>query len=124
SPYTTLFRSFELSGTQPLDRMGAAVRCPTAPSQQVEGQRRGDQGVAVRGRPDSGDEEVGTGVLEQETAGTSVECGIDVFLVIEGRDHDDLRVRRDLGRSEEHTSELQSRFELVCRLLRENTNDR
>src|SRR5699024_12444648 len=24
---------------------------------------------------------------------------------------------RDVGRSEEHTSELQSRFELVCRLL-------
>src|SRR5699024_12272432 len=30
--------------------------------------------------------------------------------------------QRDLGRSEEHTSELQSRFELVCRLLREKKN--
>src|SRR5699024_1095199 len=92
---------FELSGTQPLDRMGAPLRCPAAPSQQVEGQGRGDQGVAVRSRPDSGDEEVGTGVLEQEAAGTSVECGIDVFLVIEGRDHDDLRVGRDLGQGRE-----------------------
>src|SRR6266704_5829959 len=27
------------------------------------------------------------------------------------------------GRSEEHTSELQSRFELVCRLLLEKKND-
>src|SRR5438067_5325490 len=35
--------------------------------------------------------------------------------------------RKKLGRSEEHTSELQSRFDLVCRLLLEkkkkNTND-
>src|SRR5437868_12206098 len=29
------------------------------------------------------------------------------------------RGRRDAGRSEEHTSELQSRFDLVCRLLLE-----
>src|SRR5699024_11324404 len=91
-PYPTRFRS---------DRMAASVRYPTAPSQQVEGQGRGDQGIAVRGRPDSGDEEIGTGVLEEEPAGTSVECGIDIFLVIEGRDHDDLRVRRDLGQGRE-----------------------
>src|SRR5699024_11574092 len=30
--------------------------------------------------------------------------------------------RIDLGRSEEHTSELQSRFDLVCRLLLEKKN--
>src|SRR5207249_5649843 len=30
--------------------------------------------------------------------------------------------RRDPGRSEEHTSELQSRFDLVCRLLLEKKN--
>src|SRR5699024_12770605 len=38
-----------------------------------------------------------------------------------------LRVARDPHRSEEHTSELQSRFDLVCRLLLEkkkNTNTR
>src|SRR5437868_10969004 len=29
----------------------------------------------------------------------------------------------DPGRSEEHTSELQSRFDLVCRLLLEKKND-
>src|SRR5699024_9657598 len=91
----------ELSRTQPLDRMAASVRYPTAPSQQVEGQGRGDQGIAVRGRPDSGDEEIGTGVLEEEPAGTSVEVGIDILLVIEGRDYDDLRVRRDLGQGRE-----------------------
>src|SRR5437868_3739883 len=32
---------------------------------------------------------------------------------------DHLAQRRDVGRSEEHTSELQSRFDLVCRLLLE-----
>src|SRR5437868_15465200 len=32
------------------------------------------------------------------------------------------RDRRDGARSEEHTSELQSRFELVCRLLLEKKN--
>src|SRR6266513_3499512 len=31
-------------------------------------------------------------------------------------------VRCDFGRSEEHTSELQSRFDLVCRLLLEKKN--
>src|SRR5689334_23600613 len=30
---------------------------------------------------------------------------------------------RDLARSEEHTSELQSQFHLVCRLLLEKKND-
>src|SRR5438105_10957176 len=32
--------------------------------------------------------------------------------------------RRSIGRSEEHTSELQSRVELVCRLLLEKKNHR
>src|SRR5699024_11280445 len=32
-------------------------------------------------------------------------------------------VAKKAGRSEEHTSELQSRFELVCRLLLEKKND-
>src|SRR5689334_24688296 len=36
------------------------------------------------------------------------------------RDHADLRRRG--GRSEEHTSELQSQFHLVCRLLLEKKN--
>src|SRR5699024_11497852 len=34
-----------------------------------------------------------------------------------------LRSNVDLPRSEEHTSELQSRFELVCRLLLEKKNE-
>src|SRR5699024_11592591 len=33
-------------------------------------------------------------------------------------------ILKDLGRSEEHTSELQSRFDLVCRLLLEKKNDK
>src|SRR2546422_5412851 len=39
------------------------------------------------------------------------------------REHDVVRVRGD-GRSEEHTSELQSRLHLVCRLLLEKKKNR
>src|SRR5699024_11331176 len=38
------------------------------------------------------------------------------------RAHPQLRQAEPLPRSEEHTSELQSRFELVCRLLLEKKN--
>src|SRR5207249_11055932 len=46
----------------------------------------------------------------------------EIFGVAEDRAHEiDLRIvlRRRVRRSEEHTSELQSRFDLVCRLLLE-----
>src|SRR5207249_7441348 len=44
-------------------------------------------------------------------------------VVIDGRDDDEVwRRRRKATRSEEHTSELQSRFDLVCRLLLEKKN--
>src|SRR5699024_12591904 len=36
--------------------------------------------------------------------------------------HADVQTFRGIGRSEEHTSELQSRFDLVCRLLLEKKN--
>src|SRR5690606_18888980 len=38
-------------------------------------------------------------------------------------DHLPVELRRDVDRSEEHTSELQSRENLVCRLLLEKKND-
>src|SRR5690606_40543423 len=38
--------------------------------------------------------------------------------------HGDLRSRAEFGRSEEHTSELQSRENLVCRLLLEKKKKR
>src|SRR2546429_5323599 len=41
-----------------------------------------------------------------------------------GRGHGDRRAGRARRRSEEHTSELQSRLHLVCRLLLEKKNDR
>src|SRR5207249_11487252 len=47
--------------------------------------------------------------------------------VLEGRRDDDHGERRDSHpplRSEEHTSELQSRFDLVCRLLLEKKNQK
>src|SRR5699024_12271749 len=39
-----------------------------------------------------------------------------------GGDDNNARLRLALSRSEEHTSELQSRFDLVCRLLLEKKN--
>src|SRR5699024_11867631 len=51
----------------------------------------------------------GTGEGQEEKIATSLE-------------DDDLKLEREViweGRSEEHTSELQSRFDLVCRLLLE-----
>src|SRR5438094_7507442 len=41
-----------------------------------------------------------------------------------GADHRDAGHCGGGGRSEEHTSELQSPYELVCRLLREKKNER
>src|SRR5690625_6023052 len=43
----------------------------------------------------------------------------DMFWVTKGGSHHTDEVEEDEGRSEEHTSELQSRGHLVCRLLLE-----
>src|SRR3712207_9310696 len=48
----------------------------------------------------------------------------DVLLVLRGRDQDPLQATDLVGRSEEHTSELQSRQYLVCRLLLEKKKKR
>src|SRR5699024_12528934 len=53
-----------------------------------------------------------------DLAGREVGAGIDVGASLEG---DPLP---GVERSEEHTSELQSRFDLVCRLLLENKQHR
>src|SRR2546429_5333459 len=45
--------------------------------------------------------------------------GLGRHVDAELRDHADSEARHDLARSEEHTSELQSRLHLVCRLLLE-----
>src|SRR5699024_11628956 len=47
-------------------------------------------------------------------------CGAVIWRMSEGRR--EYLLARHNGRSEEHTSELQSRFDLVCRLLLENNN--
>src|SRR5699024_11366163 len=44
------------------------------------------------------------------------------FFVIEGEGRERFSAVLEQGRSEEHTSELQSRFDLVCRLLLEKKN--
>src|SRR5205809_5310268 len=50
-------------------------------------------------------------------AGESVDVAADVHTRLDV--HSAVRLARDLERSEEHTSELQSRLHLVCRLLLE-----
>src|SRR5699024_12042038 len=45
-----------------------------------------------------------------------------VLVVRQAKDHDTGSTSWRRGRSEEHTSELQSRFDLVCRLLLEKKN--
>src|SRR5699024_12488155 len=45
------------------------------------------------------------------------------YNLIPAYESDDIAVIRDNTRSEEHTSELQSRFDLVCRLLLEKKNN-
>src|SRR5690625_6830808 len=68
----------------------------------------------------------GLEVEEMEVTGTDFENFV-VGEVLEVRAHpnaDKLQVCRvDQGRSEEHTSELQSRGHLVCRLLLEKKNN-
>src|SRR3712207_7939302 len=47
---------------------------------------------------------------------------LDAHRRVAGRARDALELRAQAGRSEEHTSELQSRQYLVCRLLLEKKN--
>src|SRR5699024_12715494 len=58
--------------------------------------------------------ELGDIIVNTKKSGLSVY----EFEEIKGRDNDFLKID-DKTRSEEHTSELQSRFDLVCRLLLE-----
>src|SRR5207249_7199364 len=51
------------------------------------------------------------GELRDGTGDIQLMCQLDVL------GSDGLALFQDLDRSEEHTSELQSRFDLVCRLL-------
>src|SRR3712207_8722413 len=88
-PYTTLFRSFD----------GARLA-------------RGDGPV---GSVDVGDELADDDRLDRPSTARPVAVEPGRSAVGQHRD----RRRRDAGRSEEHTSELQSRQYLVCRLLLE-----
>src|SRR5690554_7339155 len=50
-------------------------------------------------------------------------AGLSGHIHLEKRDVEQLRISQDSIRSEEHTSELQSRPHLVCRLQLEKTNN-
>src|SRR3712207_7743676 len=91
-PYTTLFRSPRWPGTAPEPGLGSVVAAPL--------QGRGPAGL---GGADHAD-----GRLEE---------GVRAGLVEDEPD----RAMLAPDRSEEHTSELQSRQYLVCRLLLEKT---
>src|SRR2546429_6449562 len=94
-PYTTLFRS-KYRGVRQQDVSGASC---------------------IRWHPD---ERVELGIARLRERMRSVQVNrlackhVDGLRVIGGQ-----RVMRQVGRSEEHTSELQSRLHLVCRLLLE-----
>src|SRR5690606_42054216 len=90
-PYTTLFRSHRVGGVGARGEGGPKVMA--IPAAQVLDRAR--HVLAQLGLPD-------------------LRCGVR-------RDPVDLEITagRDLARSEEHTSELQSRENLVCRLLLE-----
>src|SRR5207247_10872262 len=91
-PYTTLFRSVAHE----------KARC---------GRRRKHSGHPIS--LDDGIERLGAGMIESAFVG-------DRRTAQEERREHDIAVTDDPPRSEEHTSELQSRVDLVCRLLLEN----
>src|SRR5437867_6313563 len=90
-PYTTLFRSEEeanVRGFRTNEEPGAEIR----PREHADDHHRGEARVDEALR-----------VIDERAR---------------GRGYPDHEVaRRDGGRSEEHTSELQSPYDLVCRLL-------
>src|SRR5207249_7119853 len=90
-PYTTLFRSDHPGAVAPVRRLRA--RAGAAPS----------AGENVGGRP-----------VTARTKGLVV-AALHIALVSALG----AKLLADRARSEEHTSELQSRFDLVCRLLLE-----
>src|SRR5699024_12883586 len=91
-PYTTLFRSQKM------------------PNVLFQMLLRASNAVGYKNYPDN---------LIQEFVNKSADTGIDVFRIFDSLNWLEGMLPAIPVRSEEHTSELQSRFELVCRLLLE-----
>src|SRR3712207_8004158 len=91
-PYTTLFRS----GGEPL-----LPRWPLLPRRGGLGRRRDDRAAGALARP----------LPDRQPGGRARGGGLGALAPV-----------ARAGRSEEHTSELQSRQYLVCRLLLEKKN--
>src|SRR2546429_2105257 len=106
-PYTTLFRSNNglATGDFDGDGMDDLYICQPAGLPNRLYRNHGD------GTFDDVTEKAGVGVLD------STACAL--FADFENKGLQDLLVVCGSGRSEEHTSELQSRLHLVCRLLLE-----
>src|SRR5206468_12204610 len=90
-PYTTLFRSGEGGG-------------------QARGELLHEAGAAWRGDQ---------GVAAPEHLQARAAAGLQQHDQDHGQAGDDVDRQQEMVRSEEHTSELQSRSDLVCRLLLE-----
>src|SRR2546429_5758361 len=91
-PYTTLFRSLEEIAQLDTLHVGKPIS-------------------------DARDEaSLGARVFEYYAGAVTKFCGQTIPV---GRGGFDFTLRQPMGRSEEHTSELQSRLHLVCRLLLE-----
>src|SRR5207302_5411768 len=72
-----------------------------------------------RARVDAGPADLGGLLDDGDTLAEVRRLGRALFAGRSGPDHDQVVVRHAPRRSEEHTSELQSRENLVCRLLLE-----
>src|SRR5690606_40050177 len=96
-------------------RGGAERNLPAFPTRRASDLEGGDVGLA----------EAAGGFVEQEEAGFGGECAgeCDAFAFGVGEGAGGAVGERG-ERSEEHTSELQSREKLVCRLLLEKNNRR
>src|SRR5699024_12505311 len=100
-PFPTLCTSLSLHDALPI----SPARRPPPP----RSQRRGGGGCrSLRAPAPAAGPRSSRGRRGHAVEGTQLEPLVDRRAVLAGR-----------GRSEEHTSELQSRFDLVCRLLLE-----
>jgi hypothetical protein len=65
------------------------VRRPCEPLDQPPGDRRREEGIAVRHGADGADEMLGGDILEQEAHGAGLERRADVLIEMERREDDD-----------------------------------
>src|SRR5207249_11989142 len=85
------------------------------PISEIDGLEAGAGGLRVVGNENDVEVRPLLGDVEKELSAIAPEEVRDIVSVLDFHGEDTI----ERGRSEEHTSELQSRFDLVCRLLLE-----